>query len=93
MVVFLEAETVVCLNENNKNSLKVLQLSRKTPVLPCQCWGIMVQIRVDTFHIMPLILVTPFYGPSHLSPPMLYRVRIRISVYRSSFSGARPFSK
>ncbi len=46
----LKAEAVISLYENSKNSLKILQFSRKTPASPCQCWDIMAQIGVDALH-------------------------------------------
>ena len=38
------------LNENSKNSLEILQLSRKTSAPPGQCWDIIAQISIDPFY-------------------------------------------
>ena len=57
VAIFLESKTVIGLNKNSKNSLEILQLPRKTPAPPGQCWDIMAQISVDTFHREGVILI------------------------------------
>lgn len=57
--VFLEPETVAGLNENSKNSLQVLQLSRKTSASPSQRRDIMAQISNDTFCVKVSFLLWP----------------------------------
>ena len=57
VAILLESKTVISLNKNSKNSLEILQLPRKTPAPPGQCWDIMAQISVDTFHREGVILI------------------------------------
>ena len=57
ITVFMNAELVVGVNENGQNRLKVFQFSRKTSAASCQCWNIMAQISIDTFHSKGVILV------------------------------------
>lgn len=56
-MVLLESKTVVSMDKNIKDSLEILQVSRKTPAPPRQCWDIMAQISVDTFHREGVILI------------------------------------
>ena len=56
-MVLLESKTVIGLNENSKNCLKVLQFPWKTSAPSGQCWDIMAQISVDTFHREGVILI------------------------------------
>lgn len=39
--ILLETETVIGINKNSKDFLKILQLSRETPTPSCQHWDIM----------------------------------------------------
>ena len=55
-MVLLESKTVVSMDKNIKDSLEILQVSRKTPAPPRQCWDIVAQISVDTFHREGVIL-------------------------------------
>ena len=57
VAILLESKTVIGLNKNSKNSLEILQLPRKTSAPPGQCWDIMAQISVDTFHREGVILI------------------------------------
>ena len=57
IAVFLETETIVGLNKNGKDCLKIFQLPWKTPASSCQCWDIMAQISVDTLHREGVIFV------------------------------------
>ena len=56
-MVLLESKTVVSMDKNIKDSLEILQVSRKTPAPPRQCWDIVAQISVDTFHREGVILI------------------------------------
>jgi len=57
VAILLESKTVVSMDKNIKDSLEILQVSRKTPAPPGQCWDIMTQISVDTFHREGVILI------------------------------------
>lgn len=57
IAVFLQSETVVCLNKNNKNRLEIFQFSGKASASSCQRRDIMAQISVDTFHREGVILI------------------------------------
>ena len=57
VAILLESKTVISLNKNSKNSLEILQLPWKTPAPPGQCWDIMTQISVDTFHREGVFLI------------------------------------
>ena len=48
--VFVTAKPVVGMNKNSKNSLKVLQLSWKTPAFPGKGGSIMTQVSIDAFY-------------------------------------------
>ena len=48
--VFVTAKPVVGMNKNSKNSLKVLQLSWKTPDFPGKGGNIMTQVSIDAFY-------------------------------------------
>jgi len=49
-IVFFVRQNDYKLRQNGDNSLKVFQLSRKTPAAPRQRWDITAQIRVDAFY-------------------------------------------
>ena len=57
IAVFLETETIVSLNKNSKDCLKIFQLPRKAPALSCQRRDIMAQISVDTLHREGVIFI------------------------------------
>ena len=55
--VRLESEAIIGPYENSQDSLKVFQLSRKTPAAPCQRRDMMAQVSIDTFHCESVIFI------------------------------------
>ena len=57
VAIFLESKTVIGLNKNSKNSLEILQFSRKASASPRQRRDIMAQISVDALHREGVIFI------------------------------------
>lgn len=77
------SEAVIGLQENGKNSLKILQLSRKTSAVPGQSRDIMAQIRVDALRREGLAFIMDIAkmlsGIDHIQIP---RVSVRPVTFR-----------
>ena len=77
------SEAVIGLQENGKNSLKILRLSRKTSAAPGQSRDIMAQIRVDALRREGLAFIMDIAkmlsGIDHIQIP---RVSVRPVTFR-----------
>ncbi len=80
---FLDAKAVVSPYKNCKNCLEIFRLSGKASVAPRQCWDIMAQISIDTFHRESVIFVADIVNvlswKNHIQVP---KVSISTIIFR-----------
>ena len=57
ITVLVASKTIISMNKDREDRLKILQFSRETPAPPGQCRNIMAQISIDAFHREGVILV------------------------------------